>query len=107
MNPHPAVLAIAMIATSAVYFYFDRVESNIWTRIFVSAHGFLAALLYFTALLVWDATGAYRPWAAWPFTALYLVPVASMAFALFQFRGPKWLHVCDWPYVGDWRLAIG
>jgi hypothetical protein len=93
MDEQPHILALAMIATSLAYFILDRRENNLWNRLFVSAHGLTAASLYFFAISVWSTTAAYRPWAGWPFAAMYLLPVASMAFALARFRGPRLLHI--------------
>lgn len=85
--------AIGMLAISGAYYLLDRDELNTWSRFWVSAHGALGAGLYLGALVIWAITHEYRPWAGLPYVFLYLLPLASIIYALFRFRGPRWLHL--------------
>jgi hypothetical protein len=85
--------ALITTAISAAYFSFARNEKAPLVRIFVSAHGLVAAVFYIGALAIWELTGNYRPWAAFPFLLLYLIPIASIVYSLIRFSGPKFLHV--------------
>jgi hypothetical protein len=111
------VPAIVMLFVSGVYYFFDFEETQHRVRILVSAHGALGALLYVVALFVWDVSPNHRPWAAWPYALLFLLPLASIVYSFVRFRGPKWLHVIQlanlwaFPYAlfiggmaitGDW-----
>jgi hypothetical protein len=87
------VPALIMVTISAAYFWLGKRETDLRTRVFVSLHGLSAALLYFGALVLWEVTQAYRPWAVWPFLLLHLIPVASIIYSLFRFSGPKLLHL--------------
>ena len=85
--------ALVMIAISAAYFWLDGPERSRTVRLLVSIHGVSAAILFLIAMLISGFTGAQRPWAAWPYLALHLVPVASILYAFVRFRGPKFLHL--------------
>ena len=100
---------MTMIAISAAYFWMNDGEADRRVRILVSAHGLVAAVLYFGALSLWEFTRAYRPWAAWPFLLLHLIPIASISYALFRFSGPKVLHLTQIVNVGCmvYTLFIG
>ena len=98
-----------MLAVSVAYFISDEAEGNRLIRVLVSIHGAAAAALYLSALAVWGFTRAWRPWAASPFLALYLVPVFSILFALARFKGPKLLHLVQIPNLAcmAYTLFIG
>jgi hypothetical protein len=84
--------ALIMFVISVAYFCLGHREANLWVRLFFSLHGLSATLLYIGALVLWQTTQTYRPWAAWPYLLLHLIPVASVIFALVRFPGPKLLH---------------
>jgi hypothetical protein len=85
--------AVVMVIVSAAYFWLGRRESNLWVRVLFSMHGVVAALFYLGALAIWEATQAFRPWAAWPYLLLHVIPVASIVFSFVRFPGPKTLHL--------------
>ena len=85
--------ALIMVAISGAYFSLSRGRQNLLTRTLLSAHGLVAAILYFGALVLWETTRAYRPWAAWPYLLLHIIPLASIIYAFFRFSGPKLLHL--------------
>jgi len=88
-----SIPALIMITISATYFFMDGAEHKLRIRMFVSAHGLLAALLYIGALAIWMLAGGYRPWAGLPFLLAHLIPLASIVYAFFRFKGPKLLHI--------------
>lgn len=84
--------ALVMCAVSGAYYVFNIAEPRRSVRLMVSAHGVLGALLYSSALLWAYLSPVYRPWATLPFLLAFVLPLSSIAFALFRFRGPKLLH---------------
>ena len=103
------VPVVVMLFVSGAYYFLDIGETHRRVRIFVSAHGAAGALLYVAALITWDVAPNYRPWAAWPYLLLFLLPLASVIYALVRFRGPRWLHVIQlfnlWAFA--YALFIG
>ena len=82
-----------MCAISGVYYACDIGESKRSVRLMVSAHGALGTLLYSGALLWWYLSPTYRPWATLPFLLAFVMPLSSIIFSFFKFRGPKILHL--------------
>jgi hypothetical protein len=104
MDPAFWAPATIMILISAAYFWMHKGTG--WVRILVSAHGFTAALLYFGALVLWEITRDYRPWAALPFLLLHVIPVASIVYALIRFSGPKLLHLAQLANIWSMMYTI-
>jgi len=87
---------VGMLAISAAYYWLDKNEASRWARFWVSAHGLFGAALYLlTPIFWWAIPPAYRPWNVGPeiFVCLYILPLASIAYALVRFKGPRWLHL--------------
>ena len=84
---------VFMLAASILYFWTNKGEKNLWIRIGVSAHGIAASVLYLGAMLIWNVTRAYHPWAALPFLLAYLIPLASIIYGCFRYSGPKMVHL--------------
>jgi len=85
--------ALVMVAVSAGYYFLSAPSSTRRNRVLSSLHGVLAAVLYLGALAIWEVSHASRAWAAWPYLFLFVGPLASVAYALFRFTGPKLLHL--------------
>jgi len=84
---------LVMCAVSGAYYAFDIAEPKRRVRLMVSAHGVLGALLYLGALFCWFLSPIYRPWATLPFFLTFVLPLSSIVYAFFRFRGPKVLHL--------------
>jgi len=84
--------ALLMCAVSGAYYVLDIGETRLRVRLMVSAHGVLGALLYIGAILWWDFSPRYRPWAVLPYLLAYALPLSSVIYAFLRFRGPKLLH---------------
>lgn len=87
--------ALVMCAVSGAYYACDIGEPRRSVRLMVSAHGALGAMLYSGALLCWYLSPTYRPWATLPFLLAFVLPLSSMVFSFFRFRGPKVLHLAQ------------
>jgi hypothetical protein len=98
-----------MVTISAVYFLLDR-GANWQERLLTAAHGLAATILCVGAFLVahFDPRG-YRPYLAWPYAALYLLPVALVVVSLLRFRGPRVVHILQGPNLAAmlWAFFIG
>ena len=98
---------IIMFAVSAAYFSADR-EPRVSRRIIASAHGAVAAAIYFGAVAIHWA-GKSRVAFDLPYLALMLIPVALIIASFFKFRGPRIVHVLQFLNVPAlvWSLFIG
>jgi hypothetical protein len=104
MDPAFWLPATIMILVSAIYFWMHK--GNGWVRVFVSAHGITAALIYLAALVLWEFTRGYRPWAVWPFLFVHLIPLISILYAFFRFSGPKVLHFAQLANLSSMMYTI-
>ena len=85
--------ALVMCAVSGVYYVCDADEPQRSVRLMVSSHGVLGTLLYSCALLWWSVSPTYRLWASLPFVLTFVLPLSSILFSFFKFRGPKVVHL--------------
>jgi len=92
VSMHLYLPVLVMCAVSGAYYVFDIAEPKRSVRLMVSAHGVLGALLYSIAILCAYQSPTYRPGATLPFLLAFLLPLSSIVFSFFRFRGPKALH---------------
>lgn len=85
--------SLALIIVSTTFFILDDGKHGMRTRVLVSLHGVLAVALCWGALLAWDVFHKYRPWAAWPYAQLFLLPVSSVIYSFKRFSGDRLLHL--------------
>ncbi len=83
--------SFVMVVTSFVYFSSNR-STRLGTRLGVSVHGLLGTALFSGAVALW-MTGGSRDSLAWPFTLLFVLPLASMLAALLFHRGTRIAHL--------------
>jgi hypothetical protein len=100
------VPVFVMFGVSGAYFALDSGEAPRRERLLVSAHGALGALLYLFALALWAVAPNWRPWAAWPYLLAFSLPLASVLYALFRFRGPKVLHLAQLANLWAFAYAL-
>jgi hypothetical protein len=101
---------VVMIGVSLVYFFADTRRPALRERLLVSVHGVAGAALYVGAFVVaWLQPGGYRPYLAWPYFVLLLVPLALIGVALFKFRGNPLIHALQAPNVAAllWSAFVG
>jgi hypothetical protein len=80
-----------MVVISVVY-YVTNQSDRIGIRLFVSAHGLLGAVVFSAAIATWVAKLSSVS-LVWPFTLLFVLPVASMLVSLVSHRGSKLVHL--------------
>lgn len=101
---------VMMIGVSLVYFFADQRRPAFRERLLVSGHGIAGAGLYFGAFLVaWIQPDGYRPYLAWPYLALLLIPLYLMGVSLVKFRGNLLTHALQVPNVAAllWITFVG
>ncbi len=98
-----------MAVVSALYFALNR-GANRRDRFLAAAPGIVGIALYFGAFLVgWLDPRGYRPYLAWPYAALYLIPLGLVVVAFRTFRGHWIIHASQGPNVLAfvWALFVG
>ncbi|WP_430390165.1 hypothetical protein [Dyella sp. 20L07] len=98
---------VVMVAISVIYYVTDNSPRTI-TRFVVSAHGAFGAIIFSVAIAVWTA-GRSSIDLAWPFTLLFVLPVASMLASLILYRGNKQIHLLLVPNLicMAWAWVVG
>jgi len=99
---------LLMLAVSASYFFASPIQQSFASRIVLSAHGLLAAILCLSALLV-AAVGVARPALGHPYLLLWLLPVAFSILTLRRFRGHPRTHLLLVPLgvAALWSVIVG
>ena len=101
---------VIMAAVSATYFFADQRRPAFRARLISSAHGVIGVALYFGAMAVsWAQPHGYRPYLGAPYLSLYVLPLIAIIVALFEFRGPRLIHLLQIANVAalTWSLFIG
>ena len=86
---------IVMTAISVTYFVTDKTPSKA-ARLVSAAHGLIGAILLGGAIFIWQS-GRSNDAFAEPYTLLLLLPVASVVFSFFFYRGRKLVHLLQIP----------
>jgi hypothetical protein len=100
---------LLLLAVSGLYFAFDKPDTPMRWRLATSAHGAIAFVLFLIAYLIGAVFGGYRPYLAWPYILSFLIPVISILYALFHYRGPRLLHILQGPSIAAmlWVMFVG
>ena len=101
--------ALLLLTISALYFVLDKKDTPMRQRVLTSAHGAIGFSLFLGAYLVGAVFSGYRPYLAWPYLLSFLVPLASIVYALGKYRGPKLLHLLQGPsmFAMLWAMFVG
>ena len=99
---------VIMILISISYFILARSGSSLARRTLTSAHGFVAAILYIGAFLVWILGHSHRSYAV-PFLLLHFFPLALIVISAIWYRGPKLVHFLQLPNLAAmwWGIFVG
>jgi hypothetical protein len=99
-----------LLAVSTLYFVLDKPDTHMRLRLATSAHGAIGVGLFLIAYMIAVLfPGGFRPYLAWPYLALFLLPLASIIFALRKYRGPGLLHIMQGPNIAAlvWVMLVG
>jgi hypothetical protein len=98
-----------MAGVSAAYYFAYRGRPADCRRFLCAAHGFAGVALYFGALTLWALSPEYRPWLAWPYAVLYLIPLSLVAVAFIKVNGSQLIHLLQLPNLCAmfWSLYVG
>lgn len=86
-----AIAPLLAILVSVVYFFAGPKGQQIGERLAVSVHGVTIAIL-FTGAMTLHMSGHSHPSYAMPFFCSLLLPLGLIVFALWRFRGPRFIH---------------
>jgi hypothetical protein len=91
---------IVMIGVSVAYFVADVRRPAVRQRLLVYVGAFLVA---------WAVPLDYRPYLAWPYAALLLVPLVLVGVSLVKFRGNRLVHLLQVPNMAAllWSAFVG
>ena len=91
-------LPLVLLAVSGTYFFADRRNTDIVSRLLYSSHGAIACVLFAGAFLV---AAVFQPRVGYglPFLALYTVPLGVALASLIRYRGPKIVHLLQVPNI--------
>ena len=99
-----------MIASliSIAYFVGSRSDPSLSRRLLTCVHGALIAFAYVGALLIADAR-RFNVAFGMPFLLLLVVPVVFAVISIWQYRGPKLMHLLQVPNVAClvWTAFVG
>ena len=96
-----------MVAISLVYFATDK-SVRLGSRLVSSAHGLLGAAIFSGAMAAWSA-GWSSASLSWPFTLLFLLPIASIFGSLALRQGSRLVHLLLVPELAclAWAWFVG
>ena len=90
INQYTSIMII-MCTISVLYFIFNSSSTNLIERICVSIHGILGTILYTGAIYLFEIKNSNK-YLLSIYHTLLLLPVLSIIYSFFKFKGKKIIH---------------